>query len=658
MRKICRAAVASVAGCVLTAAAGVVLVAPGTALAVSATAVPGSAAPAADAGALVGPVPASQPLTVQVWLAPDLAGAATFADSVATPGSPAFHHYLSPNGYTAEFGPSAAQAAAVAAWLTAEGLAQVHSGSGRDYVSATGPVSRIQSAFGVRMDRYRVTGANGKPTVIQANDRAVSVPASLAPAVLGVTGLDSAPAVTSPAGPATATPSCSRYWAQYTKALRPAYRGLAKGALPICGYSADQIRAAYGATTTATGKGQTVAMTEEEAPPAMLATLADYAKGNHLPAPKSTQFRELQIATGGTCGAAASGAAQSDDFSDESEMDSEAVYAMAPGAAQLMVVGVGCNEDQSLLDATLAVLTGNGARPSASIVSNSWQIPLGEVSAQTVHAIDLRAAAEGVGLYVASGDTPGLSVTDSDPYATAVGGTTLGIGAKNNRVFETGWSDDYASLDDGHWDDQGVGEGAGGGASLVWGQPAYQKGVVPASMSRVRVGKRIVTDRAVPDIAADASLDSGVLTGYIASGTDAHPGPYRTEVNAGTSLATPLIAGLVADAQQGQKSAFGFIDPLIYRLAGTPALHDILPVTASMPPQDRDAWEPPSGGSSPALDVFDSQQRAYTQQVTAKGYDTMTGVGTPNGAAFITGLRRAADCSQTVVHGTLAPRRP
>jgi hypothetical protein len=28
--------------------------------------------------------------------------------------------------------------------------------------------------------------------------------------------------------------------------------------------------------------------------------------------------------------------------------------------------------------------------------------------------------------------------------------------------------------------------------------------------------------------------------------------------------------------------------------------------------------------------------------VTAKGYDTMTGVGTPDGAAFITALRRAA----------------
>jgi subtilase family serine protease len=649
-------AVASLAGFVLTAATAGVLAAPGMAQAAPTVAVPGSAAPAVHAGALVGAVPASQQLTVQVWLTPDLAGAAAFASSVATPGSPGFHRYLSPNAYTAEFGPSAANAAAITAWLTATGLTRVHADSGRDYVSATGPVSRMQSAFGVRIDRYRVRGAGGEPMVIQSNDRDVSVPASLAPDVLGVTGLDSAPPVTSPAGPArapgplgsaAATPACSHYWAQYTKSFRPAYRGLAQGSRPACGYSAGQIRAAYGATTADTGKGQTVALTEEEAPAAMLQTLKDYAKGNRLPAPKAAQFRELQIATGGTCGGSSRSAAQSD-FSDEEQMDSEAVYAMAPGAAQLMVVGAGCNENQSLLDATLAVLTGNGARPRASIVSNSWQIPLGEVSAKTVHAIDLRAAAEGVGLYFSSGDTPGLTVTDSDPYAVAVGGTTLGIGAKNNRVFETGWSDDYASLDAGTWTDTGIGLGSGGGTSGVWGQPAYQKGVVPASMARVRVGKRVVTGRAVPDIAADAAPDTGILTGYIASGTNAHPGPYQTEENAGTSLACPLVAGLVADAQQGQKSDFGFIDPLIYRLAGTRALHDILPVTASMPQQDRDAWEAASSGVSAGIDVFDSQERAYTQQVTAKGYDTMTGVGTPNGTAFVAALRRAADYSQPV----------
>jgi hypothetical protein len=66
-----------------------------------------------------------------------------------------------------------------------------------------------------------------------------------------------------------------------------------------------------------------------------------------------------------------------------------------------------------------------------------------------------------------------------------------------------------------------------------------------------------------------------------------------------------------------------------------------------MPQQDRDPWKPASEGVSPAVDVFDSRS-ACTQQVTAKGYDTMTGVGTLNGAAFITGLRRAADCSYLV----------
>jgi hypothetical protein len=69
---------------------GVALVAPGIARAASAVAVPGSAPAGVDPGALVGAVPASQQLTVQVWLTPDLAGATAFANSVATPGSSAF----------------------------------------------------------------------------------------------------------------------------------------------------------------------------------------------------------------------------------------------------------------------------------------------------------------------------------------------------------------------------------------------------------------------------------------------------------------------------------------------------------------------------------------------------------------------------------------
>jgi subtilase family serine protease len=658
-----RRTVTTWAGCVVVLAAGVIGAAPGTGQAASTAAVPGSAPPAvltaSPAGAV--PAPASEELTVQLWLKPDLAGATAFADAVATPGSADFHHYLSPGAYTAAYGPSAAHATALAAWLRSRGLTGVRVGDGRDEVSATGPVSTVQSAFRVRINRYRTRTADGGQTVIRSNDRAVSLPASLAPGVMAVTGLSDAPPAVpraavrpAPAAPAprgrTATPAprggtvkapaCSRYWAEHVQALHPAYQGLAKGSLPVCGYSAAQIRAAYGATWTDTGKGQTVALTEDESPTAMFRTLTDFARSNHLPAPKPSQFREIRA--GKPCGTPAHRAARAAAVDDEAEMDSEAVYAMAPGADQVMVVGQGCDEDQALLDAALAVLTGDGSHPSASIESNSWQIPLGDVPESTVHAIGLRAAAEGVGVYFASGDTPGLTATDADPYTVAVGGTSLGIGAGDHRVFETGWSDDYGSLDSGKWTDLGI-SGGGGGTSAVYGQPAYQKGVVPASMSRVRVGKRVVAGRAVPDIAAVADPDTGMLTGYTDTGSDGKPGPYRTTANAGTSLSCPLIAGLVADAQQGQKSAFGFINPLLYRLAGTRALNDILPVTRATPQQDRDAYLPGSGSSqSPGVDVFDSQERGGTEQATAKGYDTMTGLGTPHGAAFLAGLRHAA----------------
>lgn len=646
-----RRAFVVLAGCVAVAAAGVTVGAAGVPRAASAVRVPGSAARIASAVTRAGATPASQRLTVQVWLKPKLSAATSFANSVATPGSSLFHRYLTPDAYTAAFGPTAAQAAAVATWLASRGLTQVHADSGRDYVSATGPASNVQSAFGTRISQYRVMSAGGAPAVAYANDGEASVPAALAPDVLAVTGLDSLPSAAAPAessstaGTATAkAPTCSNYWAQYVTSFRPSYQGLTKGSLPVCGYTADQIRAAYGATMAATGKGQTVAMTEPGPPTAMFQTLTDFAKASNLPAPKPAQYREQQVDK--TCPSASSATRQPADNAqnppDEQAMDSEAVYAMAPGASQLMLY-TDCLDDQSLIDTDLAVLTGDGGHPSASIVSNSWIIA-SSLPLATMHAMALRAVAEGVGMYFASGDSPGPEEPAADPYVTAVGGTTLGIGSKGNRLFETGWSDDQATLEGGKWDDIGASDSSGGGGSSPdYPQPAYQKGVVPAAMSQARTGNGVVADRTVPDIAADADAMSGMMTGQILSVTNGQPGPYLTQPGAGTSQACPLIAGLVADAQQGQATSFGFVNPLLYRLAGTRAFHDILPVTAKMPQQYRDAYTPVNDLGTPEVDVFDSQQPAYTKQVTAEGYDTMTGLGTPNGKAFILGLRRLAD---------------
>jgi hypothetical protein len=85
--------------------------------------------------------------------------------------------------------------------------------------------------------------------------------------------------------------------------------------------------------------------------------------------------------------------------------------------------------------------------------------------------------------------------------------------------------------------------------------------------------------RAVPDISADADPKSGMLLGLVTTKPNGKPRPYETFLQAGTSLATPLVAGMVADAEQGQPRNFGFLNPLLYSLAGSQAFHDILPVS-------------------------------------------------------------------------------
>ena len=583
-----------------------------------------------------------QKLTLQVWLTPDEAGATQFANAVSTPGSASYHQYLSPAAYTARFGPSAAEARAVAAWLASQKLTHVTVSAQRDYVSATGTTARIDATFTTHMRRYRTTGANGRTTTVESNDANLTIPSSLSGDVLSVTGLNSTKPTTEHTKPiaatAAASPDCSKYWAQKVHTLATPVAGYTESPLAICGYSAAQLRAAYGAPSSTPGTGQTIALIEIGQPVDMFQTLTDYAAQNGLPAPTSTQLRQEVIGQGGACG---------NFFDVEEQLDSEAAYAMAPGADQLMVEGDSCNEQlegiQPLFDADDAVLGGNGSSPSASIVSNSWE--LGGENAPTIyvataHAIDLRAAAEGVGMYFASGDGPGVELPSSDPYSTAVGGTTLGLGATNNRLFETGWSDNYnVNFGHGNWQSVGIAGGAGGGTSLLWPQPTYQQGVVPSSMSTTFAG---AVNRAVPDISADADPYSGMLIGTIELNKKGVPGRYTTFDVGGTSEASPLIAGLVADAQQAAGKPFGFINPLLYSLAGTAAFNDALPVTSSTPVLDQTAFAGPKLAGQPILVQLDSQGPAYadqTDQVTEPGYDTMTGLGTPNGQSFINGLR-------------------
>jgi subtilase family serine protease len=601
-------------------------------------------------------VPASQKLAVQVWLRPRLNKAESFAAAVSTPGSASFHHYLSPASYASQFGASTATTAKVESWLRGAGFTGVTASPLRSYVRATGSAKAIDAAFHTQLKLYRATaGVNAGRYRLRANDSAISVPSSLSGGVAGVTGLDNAAPVrplqrpsataigkTTPRTTVRAKPTaapCSFYYGEYRATGLPRQFGVTSFPTDNCGYSGTQLRKAYGASSAATGSGQTVALIELGLTPDMFLTLHDYAKKNGLPAPAGRRYSELSLGRGSQCG---------DPADIEEQLDVEMSYAMAPGANQLVVGGDSCNEGdygmQGLFNADLAVL-GTGSHPLATVASNSWESGTeGQAPALTniEHAILVQATAEGVGMYFSSGDGSGVLSPSSDPDAIAVGGTTLGIGKGGSRLFETGWSEGISLLNGKSWFFLGEYGAAGGGPSLLWAEPSYQDGVVPADMATAP-GNRGGTVRSVPDISADADPFTGAAVGLLTfHNKSGKPPTYFQFPVGGTSEAAPLVAGMVTAAQQGQPASFGLINPALYQLADSSALYDALPLTSSSPVAYRGMACPPHDCGLWALTTFDDQSTkmfGYNGQVTLPGYDNMTGVGTPAGPAFIAGLR-------------------
>jgi subtilase family serine protease len=611
----------------------------------------GSAAPFAVAGDAMGAVPAGNRLTIQFWLKSRTAAAASYASAVSTPGNPLFEHYLTPAAYTSQFGPSSPEAASVESWLRAAGFSGVAADAGRDYVAGTAPVSTIDSALRTQLLYYRPTAAvNAGGYQLRANDGPVSLPKSVAGSVLGVTGLENAgPAKTyatpkisvAPGAPARKPVSfpCSSWYAQHYARGLPKLYGTTSFPTVICGYSADQLRTAYGYNRHNIGKGVTVALVEIGLTPDMFETLQDYARVNRIESPSASRYAELSLGQGSACG---------DEFNIEEQLDVESSYDMAPLANQLVIGGDSCNNGfyglQALFDADTAILNGAGGHPLAQIASNSWEgndesQPLNLVSIE--HAYLLRAAAEGVSMLFSAGDGSGVLTPSSDPYATAVGGSTLGIGRKDPRLFETGWSTALSFDVSNRWLPRGEAYASGGGDSLLWAQPGYQRGVVPTALAKAP-GNRGGLVRALPDISADADPSTGMGVGLLSFNAKGVVNGYYEQPIGGTSLSAPLVAGLVADAEQ-YRHPFGFLNWGLYRLAGTHAVNDALPITGRSPSRYRGvACDEADCGvlSYFPFDVQSFSMAGYTGQVTRKGYDTMTGIGTPNGQNFVYALRR------------------
>jgi subtilase family serine protease len=580
----------------------------------------------------------------------DPSAAESLARAVSDPRNASYGKYLSPSQFNARFAPSGSNVSAVSSWLQGQGFSVVFVPSNNHYVAAEGTVAQVEAAFGTKLGRYKV---NGKSLRAPASD--LLVPTGLIDAIAGIVGIDQSNALfepmiadAPPAGGFRNAPPCSTYWAEKTTAntqvegqFLPDYNGSPRPFAP-CGYAGAQLQGAYGVASAIAsgnnGAGVTVAVIDAYASPTIASDANTYFSRHGIPTFTSGQF--TQVVAPGTYNHPESLAQDPQGWYGEETLDVEAVHTMAPGAN---VVYVGAANNYQDLDAALNHVV---ARHLADIVTNSYGfssefLPPGYI--KPYNDTFIQAAIEGIGLYFSSGDGgdetfggPASTATAdwpaSSPWVTAVGGTSLAVTQANTNLFETGWGTNRIRLNcngfikangSNSWCGNSVYlYGSGGGTSRLFAQPSYQAGVVPASLA---TRWSSTPARVIPDIAAVGDPNTGMLIGQTQTfSTGAAYGEFRI---GGTSLSSPLMAGIMAVAQQRKGSRIGFANPTIYSLPPS-AFHDITdPATQqAVVRADFANGEDATNGILYSVRTFNVTFTLHT----IAGYDDVTGRGTPN----------------------------
>ena len=636
MRRLVIFATAVLAGSVISAGSVAASAASGR------TTLPGSVPAWANSKNYVSQAAPSSGIGFRVYLGwNDPAGVLALAQAVSTPGSASYGQYLTPAQFRARFAPSQTQVGAVQSWLRSQGFTVEYTPQNNHYVSAEGTVAQAAAAFGTSFGMYSVDGLT-----VRSPSSQVSVPDSLGGLVSGVVGLDDsaqfvhADHTTGDAPPAPAFVSaqpCSTFWGQ--KQAVGFTNPYGAGTLPYapCGYTPAQIKGAYGISGF-DGAGQKVAIIDAYASPTIASDVNQWSTNRGLPTMTANQF--TQEVAPGTFHHPERGMKQDPQgWYGEESLDVEAVHGMAPAAD---IVFVGAPNNFQDLDAALNFVVDKHV---ASIVSNSYGfntelLPPGFIKPQ--EDTILQGVIEGIGIYFSSGDNSdeslveGIITTDwpaSSPFVTSVGGTSLAVGASNNYLFETGWGTTTSSWTGTAWSPTPPGSwlyGAGGGVSRLFAEPAYQQGVVPSSVFAAQ-GR---TGRAVPDIAANADPNTGYLIGQTQTFPDGTV-KYSEYRIGGTSLACPLIAGMMALANQAAGHTLGFVNPLLYSLAGSSAFTDVVSPASTVAVVRTNYVNGVDASNGLAFRLRTMNQTLSLQ--TTPGWDDVTGLGTP-GADFLAKL--------------------
>ena len=516
------------------------------------------------------------------------------------PKSPKFHRWLTPQQYGKTFGVADADIAAAKSWLVSQGFTVNGVYPNDMQIDFSGTAGLVKNAFRTQESHYTI---NKTSHIANASD--ISIPTALQDVVVGIAGLNDLHPQAMHIAPKVAQFSTATQkfkvrqpaTAAATSATNPeavSFTNGARGLVPYDlakMYGVDQLHA-----NGVTGTGITIAVVEDSS--MVPADWTNFVSQFNLGSYGGT-FTQIQPQATGFTNCIDPTIAVPGEDDGETLLDAEWSTAMAPGA-HIQVASCDDSNSSNFFGGVFTAATNliNGTtRPD--VISASYGYGEGFTDTASKTAIDLmwaQADAEGISVFVSSGDSgsnpsfnggvisgAGIDANafGTSPNDTVVGGTDTAdvlegttskyfskttnpvYGSALSYVPEIPWNqscgNSVAAKSVGlasalafckqylKYDPYGyyiTSEAGSGGPSSIDRKPAWQRQIHNAAKDQ---------SRDVPDVALYAGSYGGYT--YVITCTAAYPCvsgfTAPVELSGGTSLSSPMFAGIQALIDQG-----------------------------------------------------------------------------------------------------------
>jgi len=473
------------------------------------------------------------------------------------PESPSYRQWLTPEQYGESFGVSLSDVKEITEWLQGHGMQLDEVAAGRRAIVFSGNAAQVESAFHTAIHVYDVGGE-----LHHANVKDPEIPMALAGVVGGVVSLHD---------------FYSQPMHKSVRQISPDYTSASWHFLAPADFATIyDVNPLY--QQAINGIGQSIAIVARSN--IKLADVEQFRTYFGLPA------NNPQIIVNGTDPGIFSSGEET-----EADLDAEWSGAVAPMATIKFVVSKSTNSSDGV-DLSAQYIVNHNVAPVMSTSFGLCEAALGSSGNGFLNSLWQQAAAEGITVFVSSGDsgaagcdspssataTHGLGINGlcSTPYSICVGGTEFNDsnaslywstsnssaqGSALSYIPEVAWNE---SPESGLW-------ASGGGASSIYNKPSWQTGTgVPAD------GRRDV-----PDVSLTAAGHDGYMI-------EQEGGLYAV---GGTSAASPSFAGLMALVVQSEAARVGDAVAVLYPLAtrqaagGAAVFHDITAGNNSVPGQ-------------------------------------------------------------------------